>query len=318
MAMPISNFIEKLRKAVGIERATVIKQFGNSVAFDETSMPIIAKLLGAGDKLLRYWILHRLEHEEDIDSSLVKSLIPNLIYKDAGIRERARKLLTRIGIPIIEELKPLLKSDDKTMRASAGVVLSTVERRKSPELIDSIKLARHSMELKEVAEEALARIIDELITELGNQDGLNRMEAGELIMTIGDEALPKLTDALKNDSDEIKSQAAFVLGNMGKTAASAVSDLMRVFREPNGIVRKSAADALVGIGSDSLPYLLGALSDEDPQVRKSAVYALGNMGATAQSALDKLNLLLEDDSTMVKDMASRAIRKIKEDMSGYT
>lgn len=316
--MNIAKFIEKLRNASGPERGNVIRQFGNSVEFDAKSIPVLNKLLSAGDKLLRYWILHRLENQDSVSGDLTSGCIANLTYADHGVRERARKVLVKIGLPVIEEMTPLLTSEDKTIRASAGVVMAQVERRKSVELLKAVQLAQHSPELKQMADEQIDRMISELITELGNSDGLNRMAAGELIMALGDDAIPKLIAALNHESDEVKSQSAFVLGNMGTKANSAVSDLMRVFRDPNGLVRKSAADALVGIGSDSLPFLLGALSDEDPQIRKSAVYALGNMGSKAQSALDKLNLLLDDDSTMVKDMASRAIRKIQEDVHGIT
>jgi HEAT repeat protein len=316
--MNIANFIEKLRGASGQGRGDVIRQFGNSVEFDAKSVPVLNKLLSAGDKLLRYWVLHRLENEESVSGDLTSGCIANLTYSDQGVRERARKVLVKIGLPILEEMNPLLQSEDKTIRASAGIVLSQVERRKSVELLKAVQLAQHSPELKEAADEQIDRILTELVSELGNSDGLNRMAAGELIMAIGNDSIPKLREALNNESDEVKSQSAFVLGNMGPKANAAVSDLMRVFRNPNGLVRKAAADALVGIGSDSLPFLLGALSDEDPQIRKSAVYALGNMGSKAQSALDKLNLLLDDDSTMVKDMASRAIRKIQEDVHGIT
>ena len=121
------------------------------------------------------------------------------------------------------------------------------------------------------------------------------------------DAIPKLIEALNHESDEVKSQSAFVLGNMGTKANSAVSDLMRVFRHPL-LIRKSAADALVGIGSDSLPFLLGPYQTKTHKLG-SLLLMHWEHGSKAQSALDKLNLLLDDDSTMVKDMASRAIRK---------
>ncbi len=73
---------------------------------------------------------------------------------------------------------------------------------------------------------------------------------------------------------------------------------------------ESCAEALAGIGSESLPWLEWALDDDLAVVRARACRNLGPMGETAERAVPRLLELLEDDEDWVRDEAARAVLRL--------
>lgn len=76
--------------------------------------------------------------------------------------------------------------------------------------------------------------------------------------------------------------------------------LSELVREPgeSGLVRATAADLLGGYGQSAVPALIGALADQEPWVRASAVEALAKVGG--DRALRGLLEGLEDTSRLVR------------------
>ncbi len=72
----------------------------------------------------------------------------------------------------------------------------------------------------------------------------------------------------------------------------------------------TAADALGRIGIDSVPRLIDALSDRDPNVRAFSARALAVVGPLAAPAVPHLQRLLKDSDEDVRRNAARALGQI--------
>lgn len=87
-----------------------------------------------------------------------------------------------------------------------------------------------------------------------------------------------------------------------------------------GILRQGSGDAVskrvaevavqASAGHQALPRLVKALDDEDAAVRYWAATGLGNIGKAAQSARAKVSALLQDDSSVVRTAAARALARM--------
>ena len=78
-------------------------------------------------------------------------------------------------------------------------------------------------------------------------------------------------------------------------------------------VKETAADALARIGAASVPSLVEALRDENPDVRAQAAWALARMGPEAREAVPSLAAALADEDDRVRQSAARALGQIGPD-----
>ena len=75
--------------------------------------------------------------------------------------------------------------------------------------------------------------------------------------------------------------------------------------------RKNASDRAAAVGDlDGLALADPGLQSEDEMVRLEAAVALGDMGDTAESAVDALEELLTDPDSAVRQAVVEAIEKI--------
>ncbi|MEO1295470.1 MAG: HEAT repeat domain-containing protein, partial [Cyanobacteria bacterium J06636_16] len=80
--------------------------------------------------------------------------------------------------------------------------------------------------------------------------------------------------------------------------------------DPEPLIRTEAAAALGQINyPKAVPHLILALQDTDLDVRKAAINSLGKLGA--MQALDALNTLLTDESSVIQTLAKVAINQIE-------
>lgn len=114
---------------------------------------------------------------------------------------------------------------------------------------------------------------------LTHDDNIVRTRAVCILADIaGENAVDPIGRVLKLDNNAlVRHEAAFSLGQLGLTAGiGALSDAVR--SDPSFFVRHEAAVALGVIGSeDARKTLDGALSDENEEVRESAMVALANL-----------------------------------------
>jgi hypothetical protein len=126
-------------------------------------------------------------------------------------------------------------------------------------------------------------------------------------ITRSDRAVSALVQALNHEDYDVRTIAAYALGNIGNEAA--VSALVQALNHEDYDVRTIAAYALENIGNEAaVPALVQALNDEDYDVRSSAAYALGNIGNEA--AVSALVQALNDEDYYVRRNAAEALGKI--------
>ena len=93
-----------------------------------------------------------------------------------------------------------------------------------------------------------------------------------------EQRVEKLIKQLRDQNEEVRWDAGYALGQIGKDAVPA---LVQALQDQNSQVRGSAAVALGEIGEgavDAVPALIQALQDQDAKVRANAAMALGEIG----------------------------------------
>jgi HEAT repeat protein len=112
-----------------------------------------------------------------------------------------------------------------------------------------------------------------------------RWSAVGALVQYGSLALPALKEGLKADQFMMRERCAFVLGELGAEAESAVPDLIAALKDKDSIVRCQVAAVLAVIGhKSSVPALTAALKNEKvSSVRSCLLEALGTLGVKAVS-----------------------------------
>jgi HEAT repeat protein len=156
--------------------------------------------------------------------------------------------------------------------------------------------------------------------------------------------LPTLLDGLKDKSEEVRANAANVLGQMGAKAKPAVEALSKALGDKEFAVRAEAVMALgeIGpaaraavpalletlksddiqllepfvlgtlakIGEDAVPQLKAALTAKEYRLRRGAAYALGLIGKDAGDAVEPLTTMLQAPEADLRALAAVALGKI--------
>lgn len=130
----------------------------------------------------------------------------------------------------------------------------------------------------------------------------------------GAEAVPALTNLLKDNDPTIRWQALRTLGKIHEPSLPALDEMIRLAGEdPDPLVREHAAEAIGDIGptaANGIPTLVKALKDPVARVRRDAVRSLGQMGPAAKDALPEIRAAMNDPDSNVKTAATRAVRLI--------
>ncbi len=127
-------------------------------------------------------------------------------------------------------------------------------------------------------------------------------------ITLSEQAIPALLQALNHEDSDVRRSAADALGKIGNEAA--VEALLQALNHEDSDVRRSAAYALGKIRNEAaVEALLQALNDEDSDVRRSAAYALGKIGNEA--AVEALLQALNDEDSDVRRSTAYALGKIR-------
>ncbi len=136
-----------------------------------------------------------------------------------------------------------------------------------------------------------------------------RDTARDKLRDLGPTAVPLLMKALKEAEPVIRSEAAFVLGRIGRKEA--VAPLIEALSDADARVRTNAAYALGELSDPkSMAPLIKALSDADALVRANACFALGHVG-DPKAAPDLVKALADPDEN-VRNFAASALGTTKE------
>jgi HEAT repeat protein len=239
---------------------------------------------------------------------LVKALGPHLKDAAVAVRTGVTMALRKGGSAAVPLLQTALADKEADVRRQAVLSLEVIVAKTPatgkeilPALLKAlgdpspalrIDLART---LSRCGPEALAP----MLTLAGDKDARARAYAlaglGRL-KPMPDKVLPVLAKRVKEDPEVMVRQSALLtLGKLGKAAVPTVSAALA---DKEAAVQKAAVRALVAIGEEAktaVPALKDtATKAENPDVRATAVAALGKMGKEGEEAL--LGVLGRDDS----------------------
>jgi HEAT repeat protein len=154
----------------------------------------------------------------------------------------------------------------------------------------------------------------QLVADLRGPDPEKSGRARVLLLTLGEPAVPALTELLRSGTASERILAANTLWGMGARARAAVADLVVALDDPDPALRAASAMALENMGpaaETAVPALTGALGDREPAVRQAAVKALGAIGPGARGALPVLTRALRRESWPEAQEAVRRIRGLE-------
>ena len=138
------------------------------------------------------------------------------------------------------------------------------------------------------------------IEALRDTDPSVRSDAADELGLLGEfaaDAIPMLSQALNDDYEPARLNAAYALGAIGE---SAVPTLIEKLFDENGQTRRIAAYGLAAVGAPAVPALCEALEHENDEVRHQATYALAQIGSAAEPAVTALMQHSEDSKVEVR------------------
>lgn len=103
--------------------------------------------------------------------------------------------------------------------------------------------------------------IEKLLALLHEEDGFERQDARRALVRIGRKAVPRLIGTLRDRDKHVRWESAKALGEIRDPRAAPA--LVQSLEDRRSEVAWLAADALIALGRDALPALLGALENGD-------------------------------------------------------
>lgn len=153
-----------------------------------------------------------------------------------------------------------------------------------------------------------------LVQFLGSGTQADYGSVSYVLQRIGPPAVPALSAALGDSSDDVKqTRSATVLGSLGPVAVGAIPELARALSCDRKSVRLAAILAIAKLGDGAavaLPHLARCLKDPNPELRQEAARAISGMKASAGASTSGLIALLSDSVEEVRTAASQALLAI--------
>lgn len=169
---------------------------------------------------------------------------------DAGVRYQAALILARFADPSTTiDLLSALREDDLWVRVAVTDALIRIGAPAVGGLVEALRDENHAV--RRAAAKALGKI--------GHED-----------------ALVGLRVALLDIDADVRRFSAEALGRLSDRESIGV--LGTALRDEHERVRHAAAEALVKLGDASIPVLLDAVNDPDPNVTITAVFSLKQLG----------------------------------------
>lgn len=261
------------------------------------------------DPIVRYYAAEALA---GIGARAVPPLIEVLRTPRDQDRERAARVLWRIGKPAVEPLIAFIQDRSLTaeMRAVAAHALGVIgDARATKALIQLLRDERYFV--REQAAFALGQMGDgavEQIIEMANAAQPATREAA--VEALGSFNSPRVLDrinqATTDANSSVRMAAVKALGRTGSERA--VAPLLALLRDESSALRAQAAASLARLGEVALPSLIAALKDSRPSVRQLAAEALGDIGS--KQAVAGLLDLVANDLSGARPEAIEALGKI--------
>ncbi|NCB37798.1 MAG: hypothetical protein EOM80_03435 [Erysipelotrichia bacterium] len=257
------------------------------------------------------------------------------------VRKSASDALVKYGEAVIAPLQQVLKlTDDEDIRFWAIKTLGKLGPKAQRFLLEALrsgdKQTRYVIAAA-LGESGDKRVIRVLIESLADPDWTIRKSATMALAEIGDNAVEMMLEYLRGPNEDIRDGCLRALvkgGNAGlqrlfdeiikmddnhrylirksivKIGSRVVEPIMRLFKLNNPEILSFAASALGEIGNPrAVPVLVGGLSHEDWNVRRSSAYALTEIG---ERGVDKIAEALKSPNDDVRYWVTRILESVGE------
>jgi HEAT repeat protein len=167
-----------------------------------------------------------------------------------------------------------------------------------------------------------AQTLDDYLMQIHDADGDKRLAAVQVlrIFPASDASVKALIETLKDKSDRVRLEAAFVLGQLAADPEQAVPALVETLGDPNIAIREAAANALGNFGADAAPALSkleSLLADPDSTARRDAIQGLSGFASVSPEARSLIADRLKDEAPYVRSGALAALSRLREMSRDY-
>src|SRR5262249_24633330 len=265
--------------AVRARAAHVIARVSAEKPLEEAASAL-ARAVTDQDAVVRYYAVEALS---TLGSKAVPYLIEVLKTPRQSDRDRAARVLWRIGAPSVEPLIAIVQDRTSTpeMRASAAYALGVIGDSRAVKSL-ALLLRDERYFVRQAAGRALGLIGEAALSQLMEMANSSTIAVREsAIEALGSFSTPKsidrIVEALRDPNANVRSAAVRALGETGSERA--VTELSSLLRDETSPLRSQAGAALARIGRAATPVLIKALDDQRPSVRQLAAEALGEIGS---------------------------------------
>ncbi|MEO2025979.1 MAG: HEAT repeat domain-containing protein [Fuerstiella sp.] len=231
----------------------------------------------------------------------------------------------------VPALVALLKSDNEQLRRESFIALATIGPEATAAVPALLKILRDpeagssrggaAYVLGHIGEQTSIPVLKKILSGAGNTEAkVLRAAAWALVMLQPDNSanapivLPYLTEALSSEVPLARKEALAAIGQLGAGGQPASDALLALAKnDPEMTVRSEALHALAllpDISDEVLPIAIVAMDNHDPQVRNSARFLLGKMGASASVAAAKLKRGTREGAAMDRIVAAWALARV--------
>jgi len=326
------EMIAKLIELVGHERPivrrTVLKALLKLDVDPEVSLPIFVRMLENSDPSTVMTVLHQL-------ADMGPQSIPRL--KRALEHDRAAYWATLVAAemgsdaaPLVPELTKALDNKDPQTRMHALIALGEIGPESKPAMERGIELLNSdkAMSVKYAAAYALAAMEQPTATSAleeaaKHEDSFLKLMSIYAIAKLHPEDTEKtktaaayLIQAMSDENPNVRAAAARAIANLEISSNELRPMIKKALKDADPRVVANFQDAVVNMGVDVLPDVVGLL--DDAELRWAAIRIIGQWGSEAGSASPSLKKLLAEEDEQLQAEVLMALGSLGESAGEVT
>jgi len=249
----------------------------------ETTLPLLINLLSDDDQFVRTYAAHCLGQYGQQAKDAVSKLGEAAFDRSEFVSKSAMKALGSIGSASVPVLIEALKSKDYKILQNAYRAIAQI----GPDAKDALPALIASFAHYHIDDYYFSRAVE----------------------SIGPEAIPVLTNALKNKNFWVRYDAAGALASFGPAARDALPALFESMGH-YGFLGNNAYQFVNKMGLDAAPLLIETLHNDDPKLRAFAAYSLSCLKTIPSDALPGLLQTLKDKDPGVRRSTVTALFRL--------
>jgi HEAT repeat protein len=264
-------------------------------------------LLGVGVLVGLAVLLYRREPQHA--NRRLSDWIMDLGAPEAARRQAATEAVRAIGPAGVPVLRSILMQPTPAWRTAVLRLQGTGVPRVVQTALRRIAQPYEANRRRQMAAEAVgllgpraAGAVDGLKAALSEWDPYVAPAAAQACMNVGAAAVPALAAGLATENVPLRQHCVVTLGRLGPEAVAAAPALVKLAGQDEPILSDQAVDALVRMGTNALPSVLGAFGATNEAPRR-LLEALARMAGDSISTLELLTGLLRTEPEARKRIA---------------